>query len=214
MYLKVVRVGRSSPGGKIISSPGDVYNLMSYISREDRENLFAIHLDTNNTYLGKEILAIGSLNVCNITLREVFKTACLNNTAAIILVHNHTGGKVRPSEDDIRITDSVKAFAKQISIKFHDHLIIGDGEIYSIENRVRYIMPSKRHMIETLIKKCLNNKNCVETLKGLNKDIEDCSLCVYDKIDGYGYLYMSQEDNIRIIFDNKYRIKGLEVDED
>ncbi|MBF0555585.1 MAG: JAB domain-containing protein [Nitrospirae bacterium] len=212
MYLKVVRVGRPAPGGKIISSAADVYNLLNFIAREDRENLFAIHLDSQCRFLGTEVLAKGSLNICSVTLREVFKAACLNNTAAIILVHNHTGGKARPSEDDILLTDRVKAFAKQINIDIHDHLIIGDGEIYSIESRVRYVIPPKHLSIEKLFDKCLKDNRCVNALRKLNKDIYECSLCIYDKIDGYGYLYMSAYDDVRIIFDTKYKIQGVEED--
>ncbi|MEO5358917.1 MAG: JAB domain-containing protein [Nitrospirota bacterium] len=212
MYLKVVRVGRPASGTKIISSAHDVYNILHYISREDRENLFAIHLDTQNRFLGKEILAKGSLNICAITLREVFKTACLNNTSAIILVHNHTGGKAAPSEDDFLLTDRVKAFANQINIKILDHLIIGDGEIYSIESRVRFIIPSKRHTIEKLFTKALKNDRCIEALNRLNIEVYDCSLCIYYKKDGYGYLYMSKDDNVRIIFDTNYKILGVEED--
>ncbi|MBF0457877.1 MAG: JAB domain-containing protein [Nitrospirae bacterium] len=212
MYLKVVRVGRPTSGAKIISCAQDVYNLLSFIAREDRETLFAIHLDTQNRFLGKEFLAKGSLNICAVTFREIFKTACLNNTSAMILVHNHTGGKARPSEDDFLLTERVKAFAKQINIKLHDHLIIGDSEIYSIEGRVRFIIPPKSRTIQKLFGQCLKDDSCVEALKALNKEIYECSLCVYNKDDGYGYLYMSKDDNIRIIFDNKYKIQGIEED--
>ncbi|MBF0516057.1 MAG: JAB domain-containing protein [Nitrospirae bacterium] len=212
MYLKVVRVGRPSAGSKIITCPHDVYNILNIISREDRENLFAIHLDTQNRFLGKEILAKGSLNICGVTLREIFKTACLNNTSALILVHNHTGGRAAPSEDDYQLTDRVKAFAKQINIKIHDHLIIGDGEIYSIETKVRFIVPSRRQTIAKLFDKCLKDDRCIDAIRELNKEIYDFSLCVYDKKDGYGYLHMSKDDDVRIIFDTRYRILGIEED--
>ncbi|MBF0487977.1 MAG: JAB domain-containing protein [Nitrospirae bacterium] len=212
MYLKVVRVGRPAPGVKVITSAADVYNILNLISREDRENLFAVHLDTQCRLLGTEVLAKGSLNICGVTLREVFKTACLYNTAAIILVHNHTGGQARPSQDDLLLTDRVKAFAKQINIDIHDHLIIGDGEIYSIESRVRYIIPPKHLSIEKLFDRCLDDDKCVNALRRLNKDIYECSLCIYDKNDGYGYLYMSRDDEVRIIFDSKYAIQGVEED--
>ncbi|WP_420266868.1 JAB domain-containing protein [Candidatus Magnetominusculus dajiuhuensis] len=212
MYLKVVRVGRPTREDKIITSATDVYNLLSSISKEDRENLFAVHLDTQCRFLATEVIAKGSLNMCGVTLREVFKTACLNNTAAIILVHNHTGGMARPSKEDILLTDRVKAFAKQINIDIHDHLVIGDGEIYSIEGRVRYIIPPKHLSIEKLFDKCLEDDRCVNALRRLNKDIYECSLCIYDKNDGYGYLYMSRDDEVRIIFDTEYAIQGVEED--
>lgn len=212
MYLKVVRVGRPTSGSEIISCAQDVYNLLSGISREDRENLIAIHLDTQNRFLGKEVIAKGSLNICAVTLREIFKAACLNNTSAMILVHNHTGGKARPSEEDFQLTGKIKAFAQQINIKLHDHLIIGDSEIYSIEGKVRFIIPSKRHTIEKLFSKCMKDDSCVEALRAMNKEIYECSLCVYDKNDGYGYLYMSQHDNVRIVFDSNYKIQGIEED--
>lgn len=212
MYLKVVRVGRPSHESEVISSAYDVYKLLNCISKEDRENLYVVHLDTQNRFLAKENIAKGSLNVCRVALREIFKGVCLNNTAAIILVHNHTGGKAIPGKDDFMLTDKVKEFARLINVTMHDHLIIGDGELYSIEYRVRFIIPSKKSTIDELIEKCMNDYGCVTSLMRLNKEIYDCSLCVYDKHDGYAYLYMSEEDNVRIIFDSEYRIVGVEED--
>jgi DNA repair protein RadC len=43
------------------------------------------------------------------------------------LIHNHPSGDPTPSEDDIGMTQRVKAAAAALSIVLHDHIIVGNG---------------------------------------------------------------------------------------
>ncbi|MFA5155762.1 MAG: JAB domain-containing protein, partial [Patescibacteria group bacterium] len=56
---------------------------------------------------------------------EVFRSALLDDAAAIILVHNHPSGDPQPSEADIKITREMVAAGKIIGVKVLDHVIIG-----------------------------------------------------------------------------------------
>ena len=62
--------------------------------------------------------------------REVFKTAILSNSAAIILAHNHPSGKPEPSKDDIDVTKRLVRAGEIIGIDVLDHVIIGGNDNY------------------------------------------------------------------------------------
>jgi DNA repair protein RadC len=49
-------------------------------------------------------------------------------------VHNHPGGKVRPSYADKEITTALVAAAKSMDIEVHDHLIIGKDGYFSFRD--------------------------------------------------------------------------------
>jgi DNA repair protein RadC len=40
---------------------------------------------------------------------------------------NHSSGDLTPSEDDIGMTQRIKAAAAALSIVVHDHIIVGNG---------------------------------------------------------------------------------------
>jgi DNA repair protein RadC len=47
------------------------------------------------------------------------------------LIHNHPSGDPTPSEDDIDMTQRIKAAAGALSIVVHDHIIVGNGRWFS-----------------------------------------------------------------------------------
>jgi DNA repair protein RadC len=69
--------------------------------------------------------------------REVFWIAIENNSANIILMHNHPSGNCEPSNDDIQITKKLVDAGKLLDINVFDHVIIGNNNYYSfVESRM------------------------------------------------------------------------------
>ena len=103
--------------------------------KETKEMFVTLHLDGKNRILCMDQVSIGSLNQSIVHPREVFKTACLSNAAAIILVHQHPTGDPAPSSEDIAITRRLKEAGEIMGIKVLDHIIVGDGEYMSFVER-------------------------------------------------------------------------------
>jgi DNA repair protein RadC len=78
-------------------------------------------------------MSIGSLNQAIVHSREVFKTACLSNAAAVLLVH--PTGDPTPSQEDIAITRRLKESGEILGIRVLDHIIVGDDEFLSFVER-------------------------------------------------------------------------------
>jgi DNA repair protein RadC len=65
--------------------------------------------------------------------REVFKRALMQNSAGIILGHNHPSGNPEPSENDINVTKKIVGGGKLLDIDVLDHIILGNDRFYSLK---------------------------------------------------------------------------------
>lgn len=121
--LKVMMIGETKEIKPIISAD-DVYKVMKFIAKEDREYFYVLHLNANNRIIGKELVSVGTLTNNLVHPREVFKAAILNNSVSIICVHNHPSGDATPSPEDIAITDKLVQAGRLLGIPVLDHVII------------------------------------------------------------------------------------------
>lgn len=124
MTLKVIKRGYLSEGQKVIDA-NDVYKVMCFLGKEDREKFYVLHLDAKNRIIAKELVSVGTLTNSLSHPREIFKGAILNNSASIILVHNHPSGDTSPSKEDIERTKRLIDAGNLIGIGILDHIIVG-----------------------------------------------------------------------------------------
>ncbi len=95
---------------------------MSGLAREQFRLLF---LDRQNRLIADEVISDGTVDHTPVYPREVVRRALSNNATAIILVHNHPSGDVRPSKADISMTRELADACHKIGIQVHDHIIVG-----------------------------------------------------------------------------------------
>jgi DNA repair protein RadC len=131
MMLRVVTQGKPFRN-VFINSEVDVYPIMSFLATADREMLYVLHLDSRNGLIAKEGIAMGALNMAHAPIREIFKGAILNNSKAIILVHNHPSGDETPSLNDVILTGKAKDAGTLHGIQVMDSVIIAGMRSMSI----------------------------------------------------------------------------------
>jgi len=95
------------------------------------ERFSVIYLDTQNKVLDIETIQEGIVNQAVVYPRKVLERALTRKASAIILVHNHPSGYVKPSDADIRLTKMIQETAKILDILVHDHIIIGENKVFS-----------------------------------------------------------------------------------
>jgi DNA repair protein RadC len=118
-----------------IASPKDVYALIYPKMREQKKEKFiTLYLDTKNQILREEVVSIGSLNASIVHPREVFKSALMESSASVIMIHNHPSGDPSPSREDIMVTEKLVEGGKLLGIDVLDHIIIGDGRYISLKD--------------------------------------------------------------------------------
>ncbi|MEH6762725.1 MAG: JAB domain-containing protein [Maribacter arcticus] len=74
----------------------------------------------------------GGITGTLVDVRILFAVLLKSLTTAVILLHNHPSGTLKPSEADKSLTDKIKKAGELFDIKVLDHLILTpDGDYYS-----------------------------------------------------------------------------------
>ena len=123
---------------KKITSPSEVAEIFIPLLRDEvKERFIVVCLNTANKIIKYETISIGNLNSSVVHPREVFKVAIDDNSANIILLHNHPSGNAEPSTEDIKVTKKMLEAGKVLDISVLDHLIIAGNSFKSlVEQRI------------------------------------------------------------------------------
>ncbi|MCB8882822.1 DNA repair protein RadC [Acidisoma cellulosilytica] len=106
--------------------------LIAVMAREKVEHFRVLYVDTKNRLIADEAQSRGTVNVTSVYPREIMRRALELNASAVILAHNHPSGNPAPSRQDIDMTHAIQAAAAPLSIRLHDHIIIGNGQWVSL----------------------------------------------------------------------------------
>lgn len=118
--------------GERLDSPEKAAGFIhSYLADADREYAVVCCMDAKLRPVSVEVVSIGSLQVCPLEPREVFKNAILCNAASFLLFHTHPSGDPEPSRADGKITERLREAGELLGIPMVDHIILGDGKFYS-----------------------------------------------------------------------------------
>jgi DNA repair protein RadC len=82
-----------------------------------------------------QIVYIGSVNMAQVRVGEIFREPVRLNSTAILLAHNHPSGQVEPSPDDVQLTRAIVQAGQLLDIELLDHLVIGQGRWISLRER-------------------------------------------------------------------------------
>jgi len=95
-----------------------------------QEHFTIICLNRNNKIITYKTLFTGGLHSTIVEAKIAFKLALESNSSAIILVHNHPSGNIKPSQSDIDLTKKINSFGKMIDLPVLDHIIINEENDY------------------------------------------------------------------------------------
>ena len=74
------------------------------LSQYDREVFCILNMKNNGQVINMNLVSVGTINASLVIHREVFKSSILANASAIIGLHNHPSGNVKPSKEDMIVT--------------------------------------------------------------------------------------------------------------
>lgn len=95
------------------------------------EQFMVVYLNSKLRLIGEDIEQRGSLNQVSIHPREIIKAAIDRGAGAIVLVHNHPSGVVKPSGQDIALTQMIYEAGHLVDVDVLDHLIVSKDNVYS-----------------------------------------------------------------------------------
>ena len=119
----------------VIKSVNDVVAQSVYMRDKKREHFLVLFLNARNEMVFKRPMFVGTLNANLVHPREIFEEAVKQQSASLILVHNHPSSDPEPSEDDIEVTKRLVEAGKIMGIEILDHIIIAKGKVFSFKDK-------------------------------------------------------------------------------
>ena len=105
--------------------------LRSEIGFSSREEFRVIFLNNYNMLDGSETLFIGTIDKSAVYPREIVEKVLYYKAKGIIFAHNHPSGNLRPSKQDIQITEHMQEALDLIDVKLLEHIIITQDGYFS-----------------------------------------------------------------------------------
>lgn len=89
------------------------------------QELRILNMKNNGQVINMNLVSVGTINASLVIPREVFKSSILANASAIIGLHNHPSGNVKPSKEDMIVTRKLQKCGQLLGIELLDHIIVG-----------------------------------------------------------------------------------------
>lgn len=96
------------------------------------EMVYAIYLDPSLKIIDNCLISSGTVNESRPMLRTVLELCLLKRASSVILYHNHPGGSVEPSPEDIHFTTMLKRELDLIGSELSEHIIVNGKEYFPI----------------------------------------------------------------------------------
>lgn len=135
--LSVIELGKRiymiKPVDKVLLNNSKlIYEYMKYqLYDKKQEYFYCLYVNQRKELIERKLLFMGTINRSVVHPREVFKNAYLCSAAGIICIHNHPSGDIRPSREDIRLTNALTELGNINGIPIIDHIIMCNDNYYS-----------------------------------------------------------------------------------
>lgn len=135
LYIRLKAKKKKSP---IITHAKNVYNQMvALMANLSVEESWCVFLNQASRTIKKQRISRGGLTCTAVDVRVVIKEALLCGATALVLVHNHPSGSIRPSREDDKLTKELNTACELMNIRMVDHVIVTDGSFYSYADEGR-----------------------------------------------------------------------------
>ncbi|MGR6922785.1 JAB domain-containing protein [[Actinomadura] parvosata] len=123
----LVRRAESGPEPERITSTSDLAHACAPLLRDRKhERLVMVACDTRGRILKRAVLTEGGSDHTVMPVREVITEVLTAGGAMFGLAHNHPGGSLEPSLEDLEATARLLEAAQTVELRLLDHLIIAD----------------------------------------------------------------------------------------
>ena len=91
---------------------------------EHHEEVNVLYLNKSNRVLGISNVSKGGISGSFVDIKIILQTALKVSASSILLSHNHPSGSIKPSNDDLVLTEKIKKGCEAIDVKLFDHIIV------------------------------------------------------------------------------------------
>lgn len=104
----------------------------SAVPEDSQENLYVLPLDGRRHPLsGPVCISRGTDRSTPVCVRDVFREAVRWGAPALIVAHNHPGGSLEPSKEDVSVTEALVAASRLLDVQVLDHLVFSGEKYFS-----------------------------------------------------------------------------------
>ena len=96
------------------------------------ESVRMLCLDAAGKIVKRAEVSKGDVNAVHFPIRKIVETAVACKAVSVILTHNHPGGTMTPSREDLDATEAAKAALETVGVRLLDHLIVSEGDYCSL----------------------------------------------------------------------------------
>lgn len=112
--------------------PADLFEHLHVRMRDLRhEEVHVVLFNAQHELIRIERVAQGTVDTCQVSMRDLFGPALREGAHSMVAVHNHPSGEPRPSDEDRDLTRRMEEAAGMLGVRLLDHIIIGEGRYWS-----------------------------------------------------------------------------------
>jgi DNA repair protein RadC len=127
MELSRRRKDSDPPKRRRITTSREAYEeVRSYLLDKPHEEFWVLLLNRHNELIRPVQISSGGVAGTVVDPKIIFKHALEQLASALILVHNHPSGSLKPSEEDRKLTRKLREAGAVLDIPILDHLIFTD----------------------------------------------------------------------------------------
>lgn len=129
--IKLKQIKISRPDWRLTSSKAFGEKIISEIGNDTQEVLLLIGTNAQNDVLFISRTFVGGTSQTQVDLKSIFQRLILNNCVRFIIAHNHPGGSLVPSSNDIAFTSRLYKAACLLGFNVMDSIIVNDECYFS-----------------------------------------------------------------------------------
>jgi DNA repair protein RadC len=119
----------------VINSSQRAYAVLApLIADLDHEEFWVLFTNNSLELLFSFHASKGGLTSTVVDVRPIMKKGLELNATHMILAHNHPSGKLKPSNEDLKLTELMRKAGDIMSIKLTDHIIVTENGYYSFKD--------------------------------------------------------------------------------
>jgi DNA repair protein RadC len=119
----------------VIKESTDIYIIFHPLLCDiPQEEFWLLLLNQAAKVIDKVRISKGGIDQTTVDVRSIMREAILLRATQIAVVHNHPSGNLKPSNEDINITNKIKKACDLLNIRLIDHVIVTETHFYSFHD--------------------------------------------------------------------------------
>lgn len=136
-----------------IRSSTDAFNFICKdFSASPYEKFFVLLLSQSCRLIRKALISEGGTAATLVDAKKIFKFAIDEHASGIILAHNHPSGNIKPSPEDIKITERIHKGANLLDFYVFDHIIVSGNRYFSFSDENLVLDSLKKPLASLAVK--------------------------------------------------------------